>query len=379
MNEKTDDSLSSAPPGPSPAHDVSGVPLHYDLPMVDRDERRETVRLDSNEPAFGTPESARRAFAACGELHRYPDIGARSLREALAEHYGLDANRIIVGPGSGEVIYSLAQAYLRPGDQVIFSAHTFDIYRVVSCLNGATPLPVPETGWKADVEGMAQAVSGSSRLLCLANPDNPTGTCLDERAIRRLHAALPRHGLLLLDETYAHYATQEGFPNGLELVDRFENVVVTRTFSKIFGLAALRLGWAYASPGVADILQRYKGPFNVSSPAEAAAIAALSDRAFLDNAVQHNARWRARLTQAISALGLLVPESAANFVMMLFPEDSGKTAALAHEFLLERNIFLRPLARWGIPRGIRMTIGQDHENQRVLTALTEFMTRNTGA
>ena len=371
MNRKT--LQQAAPSRPRSSFDVSAVPSHYDVPGAGRGDLDNAIRLDSNESAFGTSELARLAFASVPELHRYPEIGARSLREALAGHYGLDPDRIIVGPGSGDVIYSLGQAYLQPGEEVIFSEHTFDIYRVVSCLNGATPVRVPERQWKADADAMVDAVSSSSRLLCLANPDNPTGTYLSGESIRRIRDALSERAILLLDETYCHYATQPDFPNGLRMVEEFENVVVTRSFSKIFGLAALRLGWAYASPAVADVLRRYKGPFNISSPAEAAAIAALSDGAFVENAVRHNAGWRDRLTEAVSTLGLGVPESAANFIMILFPERPGRTAGEAHDFLSSRNILLRPLARWGISRGIRMTIGQDRENEAVLAALTEFM------
>lgn len=379
MIRKTSQEASpDAPSGPRSSFDVSAVPPHYDVPGTGQSGLDTAIRLDSNESAFGTPEPARRAFASVSELHRYPDIGARSLREALAKHYDLDPERIIVGPGSGDVIYSLGQAYLRPGERVIFSRRTFDIYRVISCLNGAAPVPIPEKDWKADAEAMVAAVSRSSRLLCLANPDNPTGTYSTERSIRRVRDALSDQAILLLDETYCHYATQPDFPDGLRLVDEFENVVVTRSFSKIFGLAGLRLGWAYASPTVADVLRRYKGPFNISSPAEAAAIAALSDRAFHENAVRHNAAWRDRLTRAFSTLGLGVPESASNFVMILFPDEPGRTADEAHDFLRSRDIFLRPLAKWGIPRGIRMTIGQDRENEEVLAALTEFMSPDRG-
>ena len=359
-----------------PTYDVSGVPPHYDVPTPDFGALNGPVHLDSNESAFGTSKAAQEAYAGCADLHRYPDIGAKSLREALARHYGLDPDRIILGAGSGEVIHSLGHAYLCPGDEVIFSQHTFGAYNVISRLNGATPVPIPEVDWTADRTGMAEAMNDRTRLLCLANPDNPTGTYLDETGVCALQAALPRHAILLHDETYSQFATQSDFPNGLGLVDEFENVVVTRTFSKIFGLAGLRLGWAYAPPAIADVLRRYKGPFNVSAPAEAAATAALADTGFIDHSVQHNSEWREYLTKEFKGIGVEVPPSASNFIMLLFPEDEGRTAADAQKFLLDRNIFLQPLVRWGIPNGIRMTIGLEEENKRVLAAMSEFMGLN---
>ncbi len=359
-----------------PTYDVSDVPPHYDVPTPDFCALDGPVRLDSNESAFGTSKAAQEAYAGCPDLHRYPDIGAKSLREALARHHGLDADRIIPGAGSGEVIHSLGHAYLCPGDEVIFSQRTFGAYNVISRLNGATPVPIPELDWTANPAGMVDAMNDQTRLLCLANPDNPTGTYLDETDVRALLATLPRHAILLHDETYSEFATQSDFPDGLGLVDEFENVVVTRTFSKIFGLAGLRLGWAYASPAIADALRRYKGPFNVSTPSEAAAVAALADTEFVNRAIKHNKIWRERLATEFSKLGLAVPESASNFVMIIFPDHPGKSATDAQKFLVDRNIFLRPLAGWGIPQAIRMTIGTEEENTHVLATLTEFMELN---
>ena len=358
-------------------YDVASVPPHYDVPTPDFDAIENAVRLDSNESAFGTSQAAIAAYRDCADLHRYPDIGAKTLRESLAKHHNLDPDRIIVGAGSGEVIYSLGQAYLSPGDEIIFSEHTFGIYDTIARLNGATPVPVPERAWTADPDGMMVALGEKTRLVCLANPDNPTGTYLADRNVRRILDNLPGNALFLHDETYAQFATQPDFPDGFKLVNDFKSVIVTRTFSKIFGLAALRLGWAYTSPAVADVLRRYKGPFNVSAPSEAAAVAALGDTKFIERSVRHNMTWRQKIATYLPEIGLKVPDSASNFIMILFPEDAGKTAGDAQKYLLQQNIFLRPLARWGIPDGIRMTIGSDEENQRVVDALTAFMTRNS--
>ncbi len=360
--------------GPKSAYDVSAVPSHYGVPTPDYDAIKNVIRLDSNEAAFGASRQALAAYANYADLHRYPNISAKSLRETIANHYGLDRDRIIVGAGSGEMIYDLGQAYLRPGDQVIYSQHTFSIYDVITHLNGATPVLVPESNYTADADAMVNAITSDTRMLCLSNPDNPTGTYLNESNVRRIQSKLPADAILVHDEAYSQFATQSDFPDGLKLVDEFDNLVVTRTFSKFFGLAALRLGWAYVAPAVADILHRYKAPFNVSAPSEAAAVAALFDVEFADRAVQNNTLWRKTLTGAFSRLGLEVPESAANYIMLLFPEDPGRSAAEAQKFLLSQNIFLRPLTHWGIPNGIRMTIGTKEENETVLAALTEFLT-----
>lgn len=332
------------------------------------------VRLASNETPLGTSPRAVEAYRRCADrLFRYPDGGAGALREAIGAHHGLDPARIVCGNGSDDLLNLLATAYSGPGDEVMFSEHAFAIYRIVAQTAGATPVAVPETALRADVEAMVARAGPETRICFLANPNNPTGTYLPAAALARLRAGLPESCLLVIDAAYAEYMRQDDYADGAALVDAHDNVVMTRSFSKIYGLSALRLGWLYAPPAVADVLNRIRMPFNANHPAQAAGIAALEDTAHIARAVAHNERWRPWLERELAALGLDVHPSAANFVLPEFPEAEGRDAAAAYAFLLARGIIPRSLASYDLPRCLRFSIGLADENRLVIETLGAFL------
>jgi len=332
------------------------------------------IRLAFNETPFGPSPRAVEAFLGeAKHLSRYPDGSARSLREAIAEVYGLDPARIVCGCGSDELLSLLSAAYLGPGDEAIYSEYGFLVYRICILARGATPVVAPETALTADVDAILSCVTPSTRMVFLANPNNPTGTYVSFDEVKRLRASLPDNVLLVLDAAYAEYVRANDYEAGIELVATTHSTVMTRTFSKIHGLAALRIGWAYCPAGIADALNRIRGPFNVSGPAIAAGIAAIEDRAHEQRAADHNEAWRGRMAEALTALGLTVTPSAANFLLLHFPDGTGCTAAEAHEFLQSRRILLRRVAAYGFPNALRMTIGTEDDNRAVLDALEDFM------
>jgi histidinol-phosphate aminotransferase len=336
----------------------------------------EPVKLSSNETPLGASPLAIAAFKAeADHLDRYPDGGATVLRKAIAQHYGLDADRIVCGAGSDELINLLAHAYVGPGDEAVYSAHGFLMYKIATLSSGGTPIAVPEKDLRTDVDAMLAAVTPRTRIVFLANPNNPTGTYLSHDEVRRLHKGLPRETLLVLDAAYSEYVRRNDYEAGLELVATTQNTVMTRTFSKIYGLAALRLGWAYCPAPVADALNRTRGPFNVSAPAIAAGVAALADRAHLETAIAHNDKWLPWVTAEIDKLGLKVTPSIANFVLIHFPAGKGRDAGAADEHLKSRGIILRRVAAYGLPHALRMTIGTEADNRKVVAALAEFVGR----
>ncbi len=330
------------------------------------------VKLSSNETPLGpSPKAVEAYLAQSPHLSRYPDGSAKALREALAQRYGLDAARIVAGAGSDELLNLLAAAYLGPGDEAIYSEHGFLVYKIAILARGATPVPAPERDLTADVDAILARVTDATRLVFIANPNNPTGTYLPFDEVKRLHAGLPEHVILVLDAAYAEYVRANDYEAGIEMVATTPNTVMTRTFSKIYGLAALRLGWAYCPAPVADVLNRIRGPFNVTGPSIAAGIAALADQAHMEQAVEHNTAWRARMAEALAGIGLQTTPSAANFLLVHFP--NGKSARDADKFLHERRIILRRVEEYGFPDALRLTIGTEDENEAVLKALTDFM------
>ncbi len=332
------------------------------------------IKLSSNETPFGPSPAALEAYARAGEhLSRYPDGSARPLREAIGKLYGLDLARIVCGAGSDELLNLLAAAFLGPGDEAIYSEHGFLVYRIAILAHGAKPVPAPEAALTADVDAILERVTPATRMVFVANPNNPTGTYLDHDEVRRLREGLREDILLVLDAAYAEYMRANDYEPGIELVSLTENTVMTRTFSKIYGLASLRIGWAYCPEGVAEVLNRIRGPFNVSGPAIAAGIAALSDRAHVAEAADHNETWRGRMAEALAGIGLEVTQSAANFLLVHFPETNGRSAREADAFLHSRRIILRRVGEYGFPHALRMTIGTEADNRAVLDALTVFM------
>ncbi len=334
------------------------------------------IKLSSNESALGPSPLALAAYeGAAKDVAVYPEGSASILREAIGETYGLDAARIVCGNGSDELLTMLANAYLRPGDEALFGEHAFLVYRIATLANSAVPIAVPEKNLRVDVDAMLARVTPKTKLVYLANPNNPTGSYLPHDEVRRLHAGLPPHALLVIDAAYAEFVRRNDYEPGIEMVANFPNVVMTRTFSKVYGLAGLRIGWAYCPAAVADVLNRVRGPFNVSIPAQRAAAAALKDREHIQRSVEHNAHWRDWLTEAIRATGLRVDDSVGNFVLIHFPQTKGRTATDADRFLCERGLILRAVGNYGLPDCLRLTVGREDANRKVAAALAEFMRR----
>jgi histidinol-phosphate aminotransferase len=335
-------------------------------------------KLSSNESATGpSPKAVAALTAAVHDLEIYPDGGSSRLRDAIAAAYGLDADRIVAGgEGSGPLLTLLANGYLQPGDEVIFSRHAFLVYEIATLANSARPVIVPErttnTGIKVDVDAMLAAVTPKTRMLYIANPNNPTGTSLSREEMRRLHAGLPDHVLLVIDAAYGEFVGAEDYDTGAELASRSSNVVMTRTFSKIHGLAGIRLGWMYAPAAICDVINRIRGPFNTSALQQAVGAAAIADQAHVAAAAAYTAKWRAWLTGEIRKLGLQVDDSVANFVLIHFPEGE-KDAIAADAFLTQRGVILRGVKSYGLPDCLRLTIGSEEANRAVVAALTDFM------
>jgi histidinol-phosphate aminotransferase len=335
------------------------------------------IKLSSNETPLGPSPKAIAAYKAeADHLALYPDGSATALRAAIARHYGLNPERIVCGCGSDELINLIAHAYVGPGDEAVYSAHGFLMYKIATLSSGGTPVPVPEKDYRADVDAMLDRVTSRTKVVFLANPNNPTGTYIPHDEVRRLHKGLPPRTLLVLDAAYSEYVRRNDYEAGLELVATTDNTVMTRTFSKIYGLAALRLGWAYCPAPVADVLNRVRGPFNVTAPAIAAGVAALEDKAHIETAVAHNERWLPWVTAEVEKIGIKVTPSIGNFVLMHFPSAKGRDAVAADEHLKARGIILRRVAAYGLPNCLRMTIGTEDDNRRVVAALTEFMGRS---
>jgi histidinol-phosphate aminotransferase len=344
------------------------------VPGDDSSPAARVFKLSSNETPLGPSPLAVEAYrAAADRLHVYPEGSARSLREAIAAAYGLHADRIVCGNGSDELLTLLAQTHLSPGDEAIFTQHGFLIYRIAILASGATPVVAPETAETADVDAILASVTPRTRIVYLANPNNPTGTYLPFDAVKRLHAGLPGNVLLVIDAAYAEYVRRNDFSSGVELAAEAPNVVMTRTFSKIFGLANLRIGWAYGPAAIIDALNRTRGPFNVNGTALAAGTAALADRTHLERAVAHNLEWLGWLTTEITGLGLRVTPSVGNFLLIHFPDGEDGGAAAADRFLRERGFVLRRVAGYGLPNALRMTVGSEEANRGVVSALSEFL------
>ncbi len=331
------------------------------------------VRLASNENPLGASPAALEAYrAAGGELHRYPDGGAAALREAIAASEGLQADRIVCGAGSDELIALLVKAYAGPGDELLYSRHGFLMYSIAALAAGATPVAAAERDCATDVDALLALVGPRTRLLFIANPNNPTGSLLPAAEVERLHRGLPSDVLLVLDAAYAEYVEAPDYEAGARLVEANDNVVMLRTFSKIHGLAALRLGWSYASERVTDVLNRVRGPFNVSSAAQAAGVAAIADKRHVELARAHNRRLLPWFSEALSGLGLEPLRSAGNFVLVRFP-DPAKTAVDALAQLKQDGVLARGMTAYGLPDCLRITIGLEEELQATLASLKDWL------
>jgi histidinol-phosphate aminotransferase len=330
-------------------------------------------KLSSNENPLGpSPKAIEAAREIAGRLDIYPDGSARRLREAIGEAHGLNPSNIVCSNGSDEILGLLAQIYLSPGDEAIFTEHAFMVYRIYIQAAGATPVAVKETDERADVDAILAAVTPRTKIVFLANPNNPTGTYLPIQEVRSLHAALPPHVLLVLDAAYAEYVRRNDYEAGIELVAANQNVVMTRTFSKL-GLGGARLGWMYAPPAIVDAVNRVRGPFNVNATAIEAGIASVRDREHIARSVAHNETWRTWLTEEFRKLGLRVTPSVGNFLLVHFPDDNRHGAAEADNYLTARGYILRRVTGYGFPNALRMSVGTEEANRGVVAALREFL------
>ena len=327
------------------------------------------VKLSSNENPFGPSDRAKEAFQrSVHSLHRYPSTDHASLREAIAEVHGLDAGRVICGVGSDEIITFLCQAYAGPKDEVVFTEHGFLMYRISTLAVGATPVEVPERERTTDVDAILAACNRRTKLVFIANPNNPTGTMISLAEIERLADGIPRQAILVLDGAYAEYV--EGYDGGAALVDARDNVVMTRTFSKVYGLGGLRIGWGYGPRAIIDVLNRIRGPFNLSSTQLEAAEAAVRDQDFVNRCRAENARMRHWLSEALAELGVPSDTSMANFVLARFASEDEAVACDA--FLQQQGLIVRRVAGYKLPHCLRITVGDEASCRRVAHAVAQF-------
>ncbi len=329
------------------------------------------IKLSSNEGAFGPPPGVAPALAAiAGKLHRYPDGGATALRQAIGARFGLDPARIVCGAGSDDLLYLLCHIYGGAGTDMIMTEHGFAIYEIAGRLAGCRVVKTPERQRTTDVDAILAAVTPATRMVFIANPNNPTGTFLPAAEATRLRHALPPDVLLVLDAAYAEYLDRPDYDPGTVLVDAGGNTAMTRTFSKMFGLGGLRLGWAYAPAPIVDHLNRVRSPFNVSLAAHEAGIAALAEPGWVERSRAHNAAERARMTGALHGAGLSTTPSEANFV--LADLSSASRAEAADAYLRSRGLIVRRVGGYGLPTCLRITVGLTHENDALILALTDF-------
>lgn len=328
--------------------------------------------LASNENPFGpSPKAVEAAKGAAAGVHIYPDPDYGDLRAAIAAAKGIaDVSRVVTAAGSDEIIHLLTQCFAGPGDEVLFTEHAFSMYRVSAGAHGATSVTVPETDMTAGVNAILGAVSPRTKILFLANPNNPTGTMISVAELQALQDALPPHVLFVVDGAYSEYLGPAYEAELRDLVDRRDNTVMMRTFSKIYGLAAMRLGWAYMPAAIAGIYQRIRGPFNVNALAVAAGIASVGDEEFLTISRDHNTKWRALMTDALNAMGLPTPPAHANFIVTEF--GSAERAAAANQHLKDNDILVRAIAGYGLPTKLRISVGSAQDNQRFLDAMKVF-------
>ena len=328
------------------------------------------IKLSSNEGAFGPPPSAVvAANRAAAEMHRYPDGDCYALRQAIGARFGLDPKQIVCGAGSDELLALLIHAYAGPDTEIIMSQYGFVMYEIGGTAVGAKVIKVPERNMTADVDAILAAVSPATKMVLIANPNNPTGSMLPQSEMERLAKGLPTDVLLLIDAAYSEYVDRPDFDAGAALVDAGHNVIMTRTFSKIFGMGGMRLGWCYGPPGVIDVLNRARGPFNVSLLAQEAGVAALAEPHWVEAGRAHNATQRAHLTTGLEALGIRVWPSEGNFVLADFGTPAEADAADAA--LRQRGIIVRAMRAYSLPHCLRITVGTAEECDLVTEALAQ--------
>ena len=363
-------SMSGQPQRPQPRDSVMSIPVYVPgKSQVNSD--GPVHKLSSNETPLGASAKAMDAYRQiAGQLEYYPDGSSSALREAIGDVHGIHPGRILCGAGSDEILSMIANTFLEKGDEAIYCEHGFLVYPIVIKAAGATPVV---KNCVADVDAILAAVTAQTKVVFLANPNNPTGTYLPFSEIRRLHDGLLGHVLLVLDAAYAEYVSENDYQSGVELAGASENVLMTRTFSKIYGLANLRLGWCFGPEAIINAMERVRGPFNVSGAAQAAGVAAIRDQDFVRAAVAHNDEWLPKVTKGLEALGLTVTPSVGNFILIHFTDEPGKGAAEADDYLLKHGCILRQVGNYGFPNALRMTVGSAEACEKVLALLADFL------
>ena len=336
----------------------------------------EPVKLSSNESALGMSAAAvEAAQQAIVGSHLYPEVDTETLAEALGERYALDPARMAFGPGSDELLARIVNTFCGPGEELIHSKNAYMQFPIYAKLAGATPVPADDDDFHYDVDTILSHVNERTRVVLIANPDNPSGTYLSGAEVRRLHAGLPPEVLLIIDAAYEEFADEPDYESGTHLVHEFGNVIVTRTFSKVYGMAGLRLGWCYGPPDAIDTLTKIGPSFPVNTASYAAGIAAVRDTEHVDRVLAHNKKWVTAFTETLTALGLKVYPSQTNFMLVEFPSTPGKTAGEANDWLNQNGIIPRQFAVEDFSNKLRFTVGDDRGMQRTMEALEAFMQR----
>lgn len=345
------------------------VPGEHDLPGSGP-----IYKMSSNESALGASRLAMDAYVqGTTDLHRYPDGASHILRSALAREVGCKENEIICGTGSDDILVLIARAYAGPGDEVLYSRHGFLIYPIAAQSVGATPVMAPEKNLTTDVDALLAAASPRTRICFIANPNNPTGSYIPASEIRRLREGLPANVLLVIDAAYAEYVGNADYTDGSELMKEYDNVIMSRTFSKIYGLAALRLGWAYGHKNIIDVLHRIRGVFNVTAPAQLAGVAGLADKDHVKRSKAHNDYWLPWFVSEVTRIGLHPYPSVGNFLLVRFPADPKLNADAAEKFLKGRRVLVRKMGAYGLPDCLRITIAEETAIKACAKALDDFV------
>jgi histidinol-phosphate aminotransferase len=332
------------------------------------------IKLSGNENILGCSPRAREAYAAAiDQLNYYPDGRGGNLRAAVAERYRLEPERLVLGCGTDELLHLINQVFLEPGDNIVQGQYAFGAYGIGARACQAEVRSAAEPNHRIDVDLLLEQVDERTRLVFVTNPANPTGTFTTRAELERLHRGLPPRVVLVVDAAYAEFCTDPSFTDGLDLARGADNIIVTHTFSKLHGLATLRVGWGYAPAAIADAIDRIRLPFNVSTPALNAAVAALADEEFQVRSLAHVEQWRPFLTQQLGGLGLEVTPSAANFVLVRFPATPGRTAAEAEAYLASKGYLTRGVAGYGLPEHLRITIGLEAHNRAMVEHLADFV------
>ncbi len=334
------------------------------------------IKLSSNESALGmSPAAIEAAQQAIGSSHLYPEVDTETLAEVLAERYQLDPARMAFGPGSDEILARVANTFAGPGEELIHSKNAYMQFPIYALLAGATPVAANDRDFRYDVDAILSHVNERTRIVLIANPDNPSGTHLSAAEVRRLHAGLPDNVLLIIDAAYEEFADQDDYESGTRPVHEFDNVIVTRTFSKVYGMAGLRLGWCYGPAWAIDILTKIGPSFPVNTASFAAGIAAVRDMVHVDRVLAHNKKWIVEFTSQLTPMGLKVYPSQTNFMLVEFPSEPGKTAAEANAWLNQHGIIPRQFALEDFNNKLRFTVGEDAGMEKTIATLAEFLNK----